>query len=254
MSSGGPAPLPADRNDLAYWFPRLQLAGVPVPRTTIVTTQLPLLHLLDWNESPELPLAAYKAFLDELDSAARDLGEYPVFLRTGHGSGKHEWRYTCHLRAAGDLAAHVAALVEWSACADILGLPTSTWAVREFLRLRAPLTAFHGMPVAREFRCFIANGRLQCRHFYWPEQAIAYAALPPSRMDWRAVLRRMSQLRTSEARQLDEIATAVGERFAGENWSVDIAQREDGSWVVIDMAEAERSWHWTGCPYAPLEA
>ncbi len=230
-----------DRNNLAYWFPRLQLADVPVPKTVIVPTDLPLLNLLDGE-----PVEGFADLLAELDEAALSVGGYPAFLRTGHSSHKHDWTRTCYLKEAGLLDRHVALMVDWSGAED---LPWWTWVVREYLPLRAPFTAFRGMPVAREFRCFIAGGLPQCRHFYWPVKAIAESAYQPSRMDWQALLRRMRHLTPGESHQLDMLASAVADVFR-DNWSVDIAQREDGSWVVIDMAEAERSWHPANCPHA----
>ncbi len=116
-----------DRNDMWHWFPILKASGVPVPRTTFVTAPAGLRGILD-GVLPE----GYGTFVGELGAAARSFG-FPVFLRTGHPSPKHSWRLTCHLERAEDIPAHVAALVEYSECADILGLPYRTWAVREFI-------------------------------------------------------------------------------------------------------------------------
>jgi hypothetical protein len=234
-----------DRNDLAYWFPRLAAAGVPVPRTEIVATDLPLIGLCD-GQPPE----GLDGFLGRLRAAAGRLG-YPAFLRTGHGSGKHQWRRTCYLAGPEDIPAHVAALVEWSALVDFLGLPTRTWAVREFLPLEAPFHAFDGMPVAREFRTFFRAGRLLCIHPYWPPDSIRN----PSRADWRELLAAASELsqpsRALDARPaLERIVERVAPRFDGA-WSLDLARAVDGTWYAIDMAEMDRSFHWPGCPNAP---
>src|SRR4051812_17410817 len=82
-----------DRNDLAYWFPRLEATGVPVPRTAIVTTDLDLSLVFEAGDTPE----GFRNFLAHLTLAADALG-YPAFLRTGHTSGKHDWPRTCFLR------------------------------------------------------------------------------------------------------------------------------------------------------------
>jgi hypothetical protein len=229
---------PVDRNDLAYWFPRLLESGVPVPRTEVVATDCPLYILLDGQSPPGFDL-----FLAELSVAADRVG-YPCFLRTGHASNKHAWRESCFVRGPGELTGHVVNLVEFSVCADFLGLPTATWAVREFLGLNVPFEAFNGMPVAREFRCFFRHGMPLCRHPYWPEDAI----LEPSRPDWREMLRTMSSLSDDEASSIDSLICRVATRFEGA-WSVDVAQATDGRWVIIDMAEMDRSFHWPGCPF-----
>jgi hypothetical protein len=230
-----------DRNDLAYWFPRLQASGVPVPRTEIVRTDVDLMALLD-GRMPE----GYAGFINDLGAACARIG-FPVFLRTGHGSGKHEWSRTCYLAARTCyLSAHVTALVEWSALAHIMGLPTTTWAAREFLHLRHHFTAFRGMPIAREFRAFVADGALQCLHGYWTAVAIRNASIP----NWERRLEQQQRVDTYTTAALKPLIERAARQLDGA-WSIDFAQRADGAWVAIDAAEAERSFHWPDCPHRP---
>lgn len=233
----------ADRNDLGSWFPRLADSGVPVPRTEIVRTGVDLTQLLD-GVMPE----GYGGFLTDLESAARRIGPPPYFLRTGHMSGKHGWRRTCYVEDVADLPAHIAALVELSELADILGLPTGTWAVRELLPLRASFAAFDGMPVARELRAFFRDGRPLCLHPYWPEDAVRGPTVP----DWRERLAALNAMESGEAVECMELVRVVAARFEGA-WSVDFAQHEDGRWFAVDMAGMDRSFHWPGCRYAGEE-
>jgi hypothetical protein len=240
-----------DRNDLAYWFPRLEASGVPVPRTTILRTAdyVPggarLAGILDGE-----PVEGFVPLCEAIRGAADRLG-YPAFLRTGQGSGKHEWRRTCCLGRREDVADHVAVLVEWSEMVDFLGLSTRTWAVREFLDLEHDFTAFEGMPVAREFRTFFRDGEHICTHPYWPPDSIR----DPSRPDWRE---RLAELNSPKlpGRAIDagpalgRIVARVAPHFDGA-WSLDLARSRDGTWYAIDMAEMERSFHWPGCPHAP---
>ena len=58
-----------DLSNLAHWFPILQAAGVPVPRTEIVTTKIDLGPLLD-GRIPE----GYDDFCGELVEACRRIG------------------------------------------------------------------------------------------------------------------------------------------------------------------------------------
>jgi hypothetical protein len=227
-----------NRNDLAFWLPKLLASGVPVPRTEIVRTEVDLTQLLDG-----ITPAGYEAFLLELRDAADRVG-YPCFLRTGHTSGKHDWRRTCYVEHPEDLASHVAALVEQSALADIMGLPTETWAIREFLRLRVRFTAFGGTPVAREFRTFFRDGECLCLHPYWPPGSIE----SPSCRDWRARLEDMGRLGPAQEQALRSRVRRVAREFDGA-WSLDFASGKDGIFYAIDMAEMDRSFHWPGCPY-----
>lgn len=232
-----------DRNDMAYWFPRLKATGVPVPRTELVTTAVRLDELLD-GKAP----VGFHDFISDLEAAALEIGQSPLFLRTGHGSDKHSWSRSCFVRGPEDLPAHVAHLVEWSALVDILGLPMTTWAVREFVPLWHTFTAFDGMPVAVERRIFIRDGKPTCEHGYWPPASIRN----PSREDWQSLLYDHEDIaRTYDSRtQIQAIITAVAPAFDGA-WSLDVALARDGRWIVTDMAEADRSFHWPGCLYDP---
>jgi hypothetical protein len=221
---------------LSFWFPILQRAGIPVPRTEIVHCDLDLTQLLDGNV-PD----GWEPFRDRLAHAAEKVG-YPCFLRTGQTSGKHEWRDTCYLECRADIGRHVGAIVEYSALADMLGLPTDVWAVREFLPLEHDFTAFRGMPVAKEYRVFVDARKVLCSHRYWPTGAI----WNPSRPDWRECLERLYGDPKADQLLFMPVAWNVAEAFTGA-WSVDIVLHR-GQAIVTDMALAEQSWHWPDCP------
>jgi hypothetical protein len=236
-----------DRNDLAYWFPRLEAAGVPVPRRHLVRTGVELMELPDGC----LP-AGHAELMEALARAVASVGGPPAFLRTGHGSGKHQWARTCCVRALGNLAAHVAELVDWSATVDFLGLPTSTWAVRELLDARAPFTAFEGLPIARERRYFFRDGKVQCHHPYFPEGALEEGN--PSTPKWRTLLHQLNKEPQTEVALLSRLTAHVARHFEGA-WSLDwlLVPRPAPNWYAIDMAEAGRSFHWPECAHCPPE-
>lgn len=235
-----------EKNNLAHWFPTLEVSGVLVPRTVIVHAGEPIIQAAYGEPAPALdPL------VEKLIEAAKGFG-FPVFLRTGHGSGKHEWKDTCFVASAGNMHAHVMGLLEWSEMVDMMGLPTETWVVREFLSLATTFHAFYGgMPINKERRYFFENGKVVCQHPYWPEVSIQ----DPDCEDWAAKLAELN------AESPEEIAflTAETERVAAAflqvhdldgAWSLDWAYAADGRWYAIDMAVAGRSFHWDGCPQA----
>ena len=159
-----------DRNCLSYWFPKLVDAAIPVPRTEIVTTDLELIRVLYGRPSgPDAEAfdAAYRAFLREVAHHADSIG-FPCFLRTGQTSGKHEWKNTCFLPDAEQIMKSVPALIEFSALADMMGLRTNVWAIREYLPVEpvAVLPRYGDMPLVPEMRCFINKGEILCTHFY----------------------------------------------------------------------------------------
>ena len=232
-----------NKNDLAYWYPILQRSGVLTPRTQIVmwpgTGSDNLMAMLDGHQIP-----SFAPFVAQLEAAVHEIG-LPCFLRNGHGSDKHSWDQTCFIEAVKDLPSHVFALVEWLGMIDLW---TDTWAVREYLPTKPVFYAFRGTPICREFRVFYVKGRVQCIHPYWPDAAI----YNPSRPDWKDLLKDISQLACPEKKMLCELTGQALQEFDGD-WSIDWLWIEEKGWYAIDMADAERSYHWEGCPHAPCK-
>ncbi len=228
-----------DRTCLSYWFPLIQAAGLPVPRTEIVETECELLRLVD-GKTPE----GYPVFRAELYAAAERIG-YPCFLRTGHTSNKHEWRDSCHVQHVRDMERHVFNLIEFSAICDFIGLPSNVWVVRELIPTTPAFHAFRGMPIVREFRLFTKDNKAICLHPYWPDHSIRQ----PTDEDWKSRLAAMSKITASRADRLKGMAENAAKATGHGDWSVDFLQDSNGKWWLTDMAEADRSWHWPDCEF-----
>jgi hypothetical protein len=227
-----------DRNSLAFWFPPLEAAGLKVPKTRIVETDCDLLALLDGETPP-----GWAQFVADMENAAKDIG-YPCFLRTGHGSGKHQWDRTCNVRHFNDLVPHISALVEWSALVDLMSLPTNVWAVREFIPT-APLCiceAYGNFPVVREFRLFVRDDKVEHTQPYWPPDAVEVGR--PDAQDWAERLAAASKATQLEYAGMLWTALAAVDAVGGGFWSVDLLQGADGDWWLTDMAEGDRSFRW----------
>ncbi len=216
----------------------------------------------------------------QINAAAEQLGSYPVFLRTGHGSGKHNWESSCHVPRAGAVPQRVVNLIKWSEMVDFLGLPYRFWAVRELLPGDpvAVLPRYGNMPLVKELRAFVWDGRVLCVHPYWPREAVAEGLFNPRRRELAAgdqpgeldfsspppapardpaaeaeldQLLQHLEITQADRAQTAELLEGVAQAFAGDSaWSVDLLQVRGGGWVVTDMAEAGRSFHWPGCPLA----
>lgn len=230
-----------DKNCLSFWFPKIRDAGLPVPRTEIIKMQVPIYEMFGVPKPP-----CWYAFFGDLRSACLRVG-LSCFLRTGHGSGKHQWDDTCCIRAVDGLASHVAALIEWSAMVDILGLPADVWAVREMLPVEplAHLPRYRNMPVVREWRCFVLDRHVQCLHPYWPKGALAGGMTTHEGLD--DLYRRLQQITPAEWDLCQDLALKACEAVGGGWWSVDLLCTKEGFYVT-DMAEGERSYHWEDCP------
>ena len=102
-----------DRTALSWWFPKIEAAGVPVPRTTIIKMPKEAQESIwQWFDGKS-GNGAEKPFLAELKAAATAIG-FPCFLRTDHTSDKHSWEKTCFLKSADDVPQHVYNIAEFS--------------------------------------------------------------------------------------------------------------------------------------------
>jgi hypothetical protein len=223
-----------DLNSLAFWFPKLADAGLRVPRTEIVTTNVELVELLDGNKP-----AGFDAFVSELETAAATIG-FPCFLRTGHGSGKHEWQDTCYVATRAEVVPHLVALVDWSHSVDLWGLPTDVWAVRELIATQPLFHAFNGMPITREVRLFVRDEAVEHVQGYWPEDAINGA----DQADWRERLAAAQTFDAPTLAEVRDIACRAVAAVGGGYWSVDCLEGEAGQWWLTDMALGERSFRY----------
>lgn len=243
---------------LEEWYPLVQPI-VPTPVTVIERTDVDLARLLEGSVDGHDEAIA-TGLLDlavRLARAADHVGiGYPLFLRTGMGSGKHEWTDTCHVPSREALTSHIMALVEWSELVDFVGLPSDVWVARELLPTVAPFTAFGGFPVTKERRYFIEDGKVLGHHPYWPP----FTIVAPSITDWRDAL---SELNHEDAEEHDLLAAQslkVAAAVPGA-WSVDWLWVPEnawqhvagnavagGQWFLTDMAWAERSYVWDTHP------
>lgn len=227
-----------DRNDMGFWFPPLEAAGLPVPRTKLVRCHGDLTSVLD-GAGP----GCFHDLVSDLKAAAQHF-RYPCFLRTGHGSGKHSWDQCCFVQRESVIAARVCNLVEWSHLVDLMGLPTTTWAVRELLDTDpiCRCRAYGGFPVVREFRFFVRTGVVEHVQPYWPISSVAKGHPDVDGPVWRTRLAAASSLGHGEREHLGTLASAAAWAVDTGHWSVDMLQDRHGKWWVTDMADGDMSY------------
>lgn len=230
-----------DESSLLNWYPKTN-GKIPTPATTVLELSAKeyrsLYGLLDGKKIDGKLAVKIHKIVQKMDE--------PFFLRTDQASGKHEWKDTCFVNDRTKILNHIAALIEWHACAGIMGVRFTALVFREYLPLQSMFTAFNGMPVAPEWRYFVRDGKPVCRHWYWEHDAI----YNPSRKDWETHLHNMMYLSKFEIATLDNYATIFAENNPG-FWSVDFALSRDKGWVLIDAARGEISWHPAECIFNP---
>lgn len=233
-----------------YWLPRIsRVEQLPIPKTMSIgyDHRAAVAVIEDGDAAAEADTRVWNDVLLRVRHAADVIG-YPVFVRTDMSSAKHDGPDTYLMRGPDD-AAHVVSLTvqdnELKFWLEPDATPTAIL-VREFLTLDAPFTAFSwradqaGHPIAREWRYFADADGVRCRHFYWPDHAIDGTGA--SVEDWQDQLAELQ--REPPPAYLDDWAhTAARVCPEAAAWSVDFARDTDGQWWLIDMAEADRSWH-----------
>ncbi len=232
-------------NSLFKWYPHIEKV-VPTPKTTMIPGKIDSFDDMFAGSD-----AGFNLMVKQVCEAANGLG-YPVFLRTDHTSNKHAWRDSCYIASETDIRSHMLNLVEFTEC--IMTLMFGGFVVREFLELNTVFNAFSDMPVAVEFRYFIKNDKILCRHPYW----VAGAMRRVNCFDWQPKLKSMSKLYPAHQRVLDDyaqkISRAVEPLGVPENfWSIDFCQTKQGKWFVTDMAIGMDSFHYQKCKHAPVE-
>jgi hypothetical protein len=183
-----------------------------------------------------------KTFVIDLKEKARLIG-YPLFLRTDQLSGKHSWgEWLPYVTNEETLVQKIYPFFEESINAGWGGVPLFAFVLREFLELDYKFKAFGGMPIARERRYFIRDGKIACHHPYWPLEAIQFYGDVKEPVGWQDQLRELNVEAPEEVALLSSYATKVAKVLKG-YWSVDFAHAKDGVWHLIDMALGDESWH-----------
>ncbi len=220
---------------MLHWWPKIKDI-LPVPSSEILPITkdetFALIGLLDGEMISE-------ELHDRLKAGAAQIG-YPLFLRSDMGSAKHDYDRSCCLKSEKELLGHIACLIEWHLMRDLW---PAAIVFREMLQLNAPFLAFDGLPIAKERRYFVDEGKVLCHHPYWPKGAIEqgrnWSKLPAG---WQQKLAEINREDEGEISCLTRMAEDFAECVPG-FFSVDFAQAADGRWYMIDAARGELSWH-----------
>ncbi len=217
-------------NDITFWYPVLFRNKIPVPKTIIIHTDLELLPLIDGKT-----VIGYGNFLDDIVRAIGNIG-LPVFLRTGYTSNKHDWENSCFITNKKYIFSHVYNLLEFSCMMNIDRVtPYDFWAVREIIETKPYFNYFHGnMPITKERRYFVENGKVKCHHSYWDVDIFKGVK--------KVVLGDVNSLHKNDELVLNAMAEYISTRFSG-YWSIDFLKGKNNQWYVTDMALGAQSYH-----------
>lgn len=226
-----------EKTSMLYWWPKVKDLGIPVPKTQIV--EIPFKDLIMSLDEKPLEEKHTRRIVEASDQTG-----YPLFLRTDMGSAKHFWEDTCYVPDKESLFRHIWSLIDNTLAAGIFGeLDPNALVFREYLLLDSTFIAFSGLPISRERRYFIRDGKVECHHPYWIQYAIEKSWRTPSKKNWKDLLAGLNSEDEAEVDVLAYYTESVGKVLPG-YWSVDFAlDRNRSTWYLIDMAEGDKSWH-----------
>ena len=163
--------------------------------------------------------------VEECAQAVEQLG-LPVFVKGAIQSRKAQGWKACVAETRAELE---------TLCAQLLELKNRSRGrvvVRQLAKLRASRISAQGFPFGREYRVFLYKGRVIGWGYYWEGDD----PLKSLSRDEETLVLRLAR----------EAARRVGTPFL----AVDIGQKEDGAWIVIETGDAQFS----GVSQTPLLA
>lgn len=228
------------KNCISYWLPIVQtIKEIQTPETIIIKPDVGLYQLIDIMEPlPDAKtVAAFEGLVTSIRHAGARLG-FPLFMRTGTFSGKHQWKDTCFVKYPADIPKQLAHLIEDAACRDQC---LDVFCARELLPTSPAFHAFHGdMPIVRELRVFVRGNQLLGSVPYWPEKA--FEDQPVSAPQWRDYLAELNNIPADQVYELEKLSRIAGARLEGA-WSVDWLWTNRG-WYLTDCAIGPMSYGW----------
>ena len=242
------------KNCMSYWFPKLAKTGIPFPQTAIVDMNKiddnfnkAMMKLFWMKKLDEKDMRTFSSFRGLLEHMITRMGGYPVFIRTGQTSHKHQWSETCYVKQKDTLMKNVQTMLEYSIMSSVnpkKSFPINVWVVRKLIPTSPIFSAFGSqIPITKEMRFFIRDGKIECMHPYWPEESIKGFT---EDKDWKKKLKTMNIISDDDLNHLKKLTLKVARVFKG-YWSIDWLKSKSGKWYAIDMATGKDSYHWKGC-------
>jgi hypothetical protein len=230
---------------LSYWFPKLQKLNVVVPKTVFIKVSEAvtdsILEVLYDGKVEKGQEGLLDGLFNLMKENAKEIG-YPLFLRSGQTSNKHDWKDSCFVENEENLIQHFWNIAEFSQIVDLVGLPINVWVFREIIETKPEFYFFNDMPITTEYRFFFKDKKLQCYHPYWPKGAFKDCG----GIDYK--LKKLYDTFPEEISWLEVNTEIIAKEFEG-YWSVDWLRAKNGMWYVTDMAVGEESYHYPNCKF-----
>jgi hypothetical protein len=150
------------------------------------------------------------ASLDEADKANY---QGPFFVKGETNARKHQFNQLCFAKDTEALAQVMERLKK-----DPL-IGSQKLVIREFVPLKTYFKSESGLPIAEEYRFFCYKDRVLAKGAYWSQY----------------------QINTDPERVPREFIDAATSRVKADFYSLDVAQTEEGQWIVIEVGDGAHS-------------
>lgn len=152
--------------------------------------------------------------MDAVHKVLTVFGNQPIIIKDYVKSQKHYWNEACYIPRASDQVAVEAVVNRFL---ELQGTDLNVGLVfREFVEFQAlKRHSRSGMPLTEEYRVFVLDGQPVFHTKYWTEGD--YSDLVPEIERFSAVMKR------------------VNSRF----FTMDIARRTNGEWMIVELGDAQ---------------
>lgn len=96
---------------------------------------------------------------------------------------------------------------------------------RQFVKLKTYLVGLNGLPITKEFRVFVCDGKILSKGYYWTNYFDDLPEVPNTNDIPEEFLKKV----------IDAIGESV--RF----YAVDVAQMDNGEWIVVELNDGQQS-------------
>jgi hypothetical protein len=197
------------------------------------------MRLIEGGTPQSVVLPMHRVNVDSVTQRAIEL-----LMRCPHGivikdfvkSRKHEWEDACFIPTGEDAKRVIGNFLERQGD-DLQGGVV----LREFIPLKSlgphPQS---GMPMSEEFRFFWLNGHVAAFSEYWPSEAYEMHTVewPEPEGGWEDGMERTAEVPKSiETLPAFEELAALVDRVGVPFFTMDLAQKEDGEWIVMELGD-----------------